>query len=65
MVQNDTLLKFSLSVKDDKDVPSNIANVTVFVKPLSTNTIQTNAPLSSTSNPTASRLKWSQITIHF
>jgi len=33
-VSNDTLLKFSLSVKDSKDVPSNIANVTVVVKPI-------------------------------
>ena len=32
-VSNDTLLKFFLTVKDDKGVFSNLANVTLFVKP--------------------------------
>jgi tripartite motif-containing protein 71 len=55
-------LKFSLSVKDDKDVPSNIANVTVFVKSVSKNTnahsINSNRPFKVVGNSYSFLKKW-------
>ena len=49
-VSNDTLLLFSLTVKDDKGVSSNLANVTIFVKPFSTSSLNVKNNTSSTNN---------------
>jgi hypothetical protein len=51
IVSNDTILKFSLDIKDDNGVSSNLSNVTIFVKPLSIlplNGITTHPPSNDT-----------------